>query len=754
MVAIPKTQSDDFWTVRLPAAFEPPPDLTPSQWAPIYFEVLRGARRGPYNHDNAPYWRGLMDIATRPGCVQLNVGKAGQIGGSTLLRTLMAYWAHVDPAPMGLTLPSRDKGRGITKTDVLPLFREVKVLRNLIGNISRDVLIESVTLLNGFSLDLMWSGSATSLASNPYQRVINDEVDKFEAWTGDEPDAVAATEGRLTSYEDRRLQVNMSTPTTTAGKIHQLIEHSTVHLLYHVPCPHCGEMQPLKWEGIRYMDHQCAVLSLEAARAAAAAGELAYAITWDASAKEWTTYKGQPCLEFRAGESTCSPIRFAGEQELAAHIRWLERIATTLAGEKDRRRIANVISGNRARAVWYECRNCHGRITPADKAVMVRSGRWRSPEGPVTDADGALHEDAEDVKAWPVETRIGAPVGGLYCLWLHWGTLVSEWLGSQNDPAALFFFFTFRLGEAFQFRNKTLPTSVFADKVARGALAPGIVPAWAWVLAATLDTQPDRFYGTVRAWGAGMRSARVWHGTLTTFAEIDHLLMRPWPVDGGEFPPMTISRALIDSGGTEDRILDLSRTVQVYRYVIPRQPAGVGPGVVAIKGASRPGLGLYWPMKNPMAGGGKIDLSDLRALMVDTHKANDLLAGLITAGTPAKPGAPTPSTPEAWLLSRIPDDATPEIIESFGEYNNHMAAVQRTVDPKSKAEVWIPAKSGLRHDYRDCEAYQIVAAYLMDIHTLPPDQDTLAVKRAMMADAQQIAEPPPAAGDGFEPRDL
>lgn len=721
----PPPPADDFWTVRLPAAFEPPPEISPSAWAPQSFEVRRGARRGPYTHDNGPFWRGLMDLCVCPGVVQVNVCKSGQIGGSTFLRVMTSYWATIDPSPMGLTLPTRDKGRSIFKTDVLPLFRDNPASRGLVGNLSRDLLHESVTLLNGFALELMWSGSATSLASNPYQRVLNDEVDKFEPWTGEEPDAVAATEGRLTSYEDRRLQINMSTPTTTAGMIHQLIEQSTVKLLYHVPCPHCGHMQPLQWSGVRYLDHQFAVVSLAAARRAAAAGENAYAVTFDADAKAWSDVCGP----------TASTIRFATAAALAEHIDWLVRIEAILNGVSDRRRVANVIASSRGRSVWYECRRCHERITPAQKAAMVRSGRWRSPDGPVVDADGVCHDDAEEVAAWPAETRVGVQIGGLYCPWIHWAKVVGEWLGAQGDPAALFFFFTFRLGEAFKFSHRSLPTSVFADKAARGALESGIVPAWAWILAATIDTQPDHFYAVVRAWGAGMRSARVWHGRLTTFSEIDHLLTRPWPVDGGEFPPMTVARALIDSGGTSDRLLDLSRTVQVYQYVIPRQPAGMGPGVIAIKGAARAGLGLYWPMKNPMAGGGKIDLTDLRALIVDTHKANDLLAGLITSGTPSKSGAPMPATPEAWLLSRLPENADPAVVESFAEYNAHMAAVQRTVEPKSKAVVWIPQKSGQRHDYRDCEAYQVVAAYLMDVHTRPPDEDTLAIKRDMMTAA-------------------
>ena len=45
-------------------------------------------------------------------------------------------------------------------------------------------------------------------------------------------------------------------------------------------------------------------------------------------------------------------------------------------------------------------------------------------------------------------------ISSLPCLWIHWATLASEWLRSQDDPQALFFFITQRLGEPFEFRMK------------------------------------------------------------------------------------------------------------------------------------------------------------------------------------------------------------------------------------------------------------------------------------------------------------
>ncbi len=708
--------AESIWSERERKAWAIPPRISPSEWATKYFRIHRGARKGPYRHENAPYLRGVMDIALTPGVVQWNFRAPGQVGKSTLLRILMAYVAHVRPAPVGLTLPNRDKGRQISKNDVLPMFRRTPILRELVGNPAKDLLIESVRLLNGFELDVMWSGSAAAMASNPYQIVINDEVDKYEPWRGDDTDAITSTEGRITSYGDERLQANTSTPTTIAGTIHRLYEHSTVQLEYCCPCPHCGHMQPLVWKHLKYMDHQCAVASLQAATAAAAGGATAYAIGWNEGEKRWA-----PCGLTDEG---ASPVSFETAAALAAHAQWLAALEARLALVEGRRDLADVLAAHRDQAVWYQCRQCCGRIYHRQKAPMVRLGRWRSPAGPVVDALGVEHDDAEDVTQWPPETRIGATMTALPCLWQHWGTLVSQWLGAQSDPAALFFFVTFRLGEPFEFKTHRLAEGVFAAKCARAALPAEIVPAWAWTLLATIDTQPDHFYVVVRAWGGSMRSARVWHGKVLTFDELDRLIFaKQWPVEGGSLPPMVIARALIDSGGTLDKLMEASRTVQVYQYAIPRQPI-----VTAIKGSDRKGIELYWPMRNPMSEGGGKDLSSLRALMLNPHRANDLLSEMIATGTPglARPGEPA-GTAEQWLLNRNNDPT----------YNAHMGAVQRTVDPKTKAEVWRPKSTAARHDYRDCEAYQVVAAYAAHVHLLPAFDEVATWQRA-----QQQQTPP------------
>ena len=702
MIANSETTFTDRWRKHVVGAWHVPPPIRPSQWAERHRVIQEGssAIAGPYRLDNAPYARGMMDIPTRPGCVQAICQKGARIGWSEVLRNLIGYWAHYDPRPVGLVLPNRDEGRKVTKGEILPMFRRTKALRELIGSASRDALIESIELMNGFRLGLMWSGSSASTAGKLYAVGIIDELDKTEDWAGDEPDLVGRIESRISTYADRRLLLAGSTPTTTGGKVHQMIGQASFTLYFHVPCPHCGRYQRLIWTQFKWAKPIDIERWLAAAGKAAAAGLLEY-------------------------EDEGHVERFIDAGQLANRIVWLADIHDRMTTARTKGRMADVLAFGREHLIWYQCQHCPGRVFDQQKTAVIRRGRWTTEQGFVTDFWGNRHDDAEAVERWPNETRIGFQIATWYSLFMHWGTIVGEFLRAEGDLQKTFNWRTERAGEPFEFRISRIEAGVFAGKVARATLDAGIVPAWCQLLLATIDTQQDHFYIVVRAWGAGERSQRVWHGKLMSFNQLDQLLfIQTWPTEGGIVPPRRIDQAAIDSGGTEDRWLDATRTQQVYSYVIPRQ------GIVrAIKGASHPGPNLFWLMKNPMSSGQKTAVVDLHAWMIDKHRCNDLLASLIIQGVPRKDGGA--EEPEKWLLNRCPE---PGQQASFEEYNTHMAAIHKAPDRpgRNMVEVWKRIHSGARIDYRDCEAYQIALAHMPPcyVHLLPPDDEYLAAKQA------------------------
>lgn len=235
-------------------ALRPPEDLKPSEWAERYRVLAIGQSNipGPWRNDNAPYLRGLMDLADAPGVVQLNSLKAGQIGISEGGRNVMLYWAHTDPDPMGLALPDKIKGRKIVRERVITAIEDTPAVAALLTERAWDVSAEKIKLTNGFLLHLMWAGSASSTSADPMRRVIDDEVDKFPEWAGRETNPIGRTWTRTRSYGDRRFQWNISSPTDRHGNIWRLWEASGVQLAFVVPCPRCNDFQYLTFRQLKW----------------------------------------------------------------------------------------------------------------------------------------------------------------------------------------------------------------------------------------------------------------------------------------------------------------------------------------------------------------------------------------------------------------------------------------------------------------------------------------------------------------------
>lgn len=244
------------WLERERRAWQPLERMRPSEWAAAhrYLSRAQSARPGPWNNAEAPYLVGLMDLCIGQGVRELNVMKAAQIGASEALRNVIGYLAHREPDPVLLVLPDENTGRKIMRRRILRLFRETPALRELFTDSGHDVQVGSITLANGFTLALGWSGSPATLASDPIRVVINDEVDKFALWSGREADPISLAHERTKTFEARALVVNVSTPTTRDGVICARFERSPAKLYYFVPCPYCGAYQRLTFDRLRWPD--------------------------------------------------------------------------------------------------------------------------------------------------------------------------------------------------------------------------------------------------------------------------------------------------------------------------------------------------------------------------------------------------------------------------------------------------------------------------------------------------------------------
>lgn len=380
-------------------------------------------------------------------------------------------------------------------------------------------------------------------------------------------------------------------------------------------------------------------------------------------------------------------------------------------GERlERREYAAHVREKSSRA-WYECQNCEQRITETQRKAIIPRGIWgTTDENGVADGD---IEDAEAVEVWPARTKIGAEVWAIYCTWDSMHAIAADWIDAADSIEKLFTFVTERLGMPFEKRVADVSVVDIDSRVEYASRDEGLVPDWAHCLIATVDTQIDHFWMVVRAWGSGLRSARVWHGRLESFDDLDRMAFgNPWEVEGGKWPSMKAAMLLIDSGGTTTE-QGVSRTMQVYSYAMDRLAF-----VRAIKGASSRRAGAYyWRTTGHADEGVKVPL-----WMLDTDHFQDHLADLMRRRlTVGHDDDGEPIEAQAWELNR----------RACPDYRAHMRNMHKVPERRGSkmVERWKPKYRGARVDLRDCEVYQIAGAYMNQVDMLPSQAEYDEMRR-------------------------
>ena len=84
------------------------------------------------------------------------------------------------------------------------------------------------------------------------RRLIVDELDEFanNLVGGDDP--VALLEGRTSAFPSTAKRLYISTPAIKGISRIEYMWGKSDQRRYHLPCPHCGELQPLEWAGLHW----------------------------------------------------------------------------------------------------------------------------------------------------------------------------------------------------------------------------------------------------------------------------------------------------------------------------------------------------------------------------------------------------------------------------------------------------------------------------------------------------------------------
>lgn len=238
------------------ALLRPPPRLTVSEWADAN-RVLRSraaAEPGPYSTARTPYMREIMDaLSVNSPIRRVVLMKSAQVGATEAGLNWLGYIVCLEPGPCLCVQPTVELAKRFSKQRVDQLRDTPEIARRIAPARARDS--DNTMLAKRFAGGIMiitGANSAVGLRSMPARYLFLDEVDAYPSSADDEGDPVALAEARSLTFGHRRKIFLASTPTIQGLSRIEREYQASDQRRYFVPCPHCGEFQPLEFERLRW----------------------------------------------------------------------------------------------------------------------------------------------------------------------------------------------------------------------------------------------------------------------------------------------------------------------------------------------------------------------------------------------------------------------------------------------------------------------------------------------------------------------
>jgi len=154
--------------VEVRVAWQPPENLTVSQWAEKYRVLLpeTSSEPGPWRNSRTPYLASIMDAFSDPYIEKIVFNKGSQLGGTEALYCMLGYAIHQDPAPALFVMPTLNLAKYASRKRIQPMINASPVLRERKPANDDDFSILEM-LFPGMVLTLAGANSPASLASRP-----------------------------------------------------------------------------------------------------------------------------------------------------------------------------------------------------------------------------------------------------------------------------------------------------------------------------------------------------------------------------------------------------------------------------------------------------------------------------------------------------------------------------------------------------------------------------------------------------------
>lgn len=178
---------------------------------------------------------------------------AAQLGKTETILNFLGYIIDHSPGPTIIVQPTVELAKRFSRQRVDPLVTTTpRLVHKVAPARSRD---SGNTMLSkefdGGQFILTGANSAVGLRSMPALYALMDEIDGYPIDIDEEGSPIELVEARQRTFS-RRKRIKVSTPTIAGRSAIEEAYHSSDRRRYYVPCPDCGEMQPLEFSRLKW----------------------------------------------------------------------------------------------------------------------------------------------------------------------------------------------------------------------------------------------------------------------------------------------------------------------------------------------------------------------------------------------------------------------------------------------------------------------------------------------------------------------
>jgi phage terminase large subunit GpA-like protein len=236
-------------------AIKPKAVLTVSEWSDQnrILSEEGSSEPGPWKTSRTPFLREIMDSLSEDSPDEKVVFmKSSQVGGTEAGSNWIGYVIDHAKGPMAVVMPTERSLNDWVSQKFDPMASATPPVADALAkrsNKNSDNNAQRKKFTGGI-LYFKTAGSTAELKSTSLRYAVADEVDEWE-WSTDQGDPIRLLEIRLTAFHDGKMFIVSSPTVKDASHIEEEFENGDQRR-YHVPCPHCGEKQYLKWINLRW----------------------------------------------------------------------------------------------------------------------------------------------------------------------------------------------------------------------------------------------------------------------------------------------------------------------------------------------------------------------------------------------------------------------------------------------------------------------------------------------------------------------